>query len=46
MILGNIKMYSGKTEMSLYVLLLSSRFSSWNSAMQAILPSLFLMVES
>ncbi len=29
-------MFSGKTEMSFYVLFAQQRFSSWNSAMQAI----------
>ncbi len=35
-VLGIIKMFSGKTETSFYVLFAQQRFSSWNSAMQAI----------
>ncbi len=35
-VLGIIKMFSGKTEMSFYVLFAQQRFWSWNSAMQAI----------
>ncbi len=35
-VLGIIKMFSGKTETSLYVLFAQQWFSSWNSAMQAI----------
>ncbi len=35
-VLGIIKMFSGKTEMSFYVLFAQQQFSSWNSAMQAI----------
>ncbi len=35
-VLGIIKMFSGKTEISFYVLFAQQRFSSWNSAMQAI----------
>ncbi len=35
-VFGIIKMFSGKTEMSFYVLFAQQRFWSWNSAMQAI----------
>ncbi len=35
-VLGIIKMFSGKTETSLFVLFAQQRFWSWNSAMQAI----------
>ncbi len=35
-VLGIIKLFSGKTEMSFYVLFAQQRFWSWNSAMQAI----------
>ncbi len=35
-VLGIIKMFSDKTEMSFYVLFAQQRFSSWNSAMKAI----------
>ncbi len=35
-VLGIIKMFSGKTETSHYVLFAQQRFSSWNSAMHAI----------
>ncbi len=35
-VLGIIKIFSGKIETSLYVIFAQQRFSSWNSAMQAI----------
>ncbi len=41
--LGIIRCFLGKTETSFYVLFAQQRFSSWNSAMQAIFARLFLM---
>ncbi len=45
-VLGIIKMFSGKTETSLYVLFAQQRFCLGTLPCRPFLPSLFLMVES